>query len=484
VTGELSDHKSRAARAAPVWTERFAEPPAPRLLDYTRSVEVDKRLWPYDIECSKAHAQALAHFGLLSPEDLEALVGGLDAVARELADGSFVLDESDEDIHMAIERRLVELIGEPGLKLHAGRSRNDQVVTDFRLWVKDASRECAAHLLDLAEVLGKKAAEAVDIVSFEYTHLQRSQPVSLGHHLAAHAWPLIRDAKRFRSAWETADVSPLGAAAGVGTALIADPSVAAKALRFSRTFENSVDAVADRDFVLDFLHACVCAQLHMSRLSEEIVLWASSEFAKIELSDRWATGSSIMPQKKNPDAAELARARAALVLAGYVALATVVKGLPLAYNRDLQEDKQTAFTACDTVKASADVLREIVQDSRLVGQGTGTGGPGQLQGSLALATDLVEMLVERGTPFREAHRSVGALVRRLASEGKEFRAVSQADLAECGIEAVDVSEVRELDARRSIESKRGSGMTSPPAVRAQLEQLQQAISREREWTRS
>lgn len=371
---------------------------------------MDLRLAPFDVAGSIAHARALRQAGLLTPSQLEGIERGLLTVAEEVAGGRFVFHDTDEDIHTAVERRLTELYPEGGARLHAGRSRNDQVALDLRMWCRDASSRLATAVADLTEALTALALQSAHLPMPGYTHLQRAQPVTVGHHLLAHAEPLLRDGSRLRHAYQAADWMPLGSGALAGTTLSIDRAVIAGELGFENLTRNSMDAVADRDFALDLLYACVQIGLHLSRLGEDVVLWASSEFGFVRLPDRVATGSSIMPQKKNPDIAELIRGRSGRALGSFVALATVLKGLPLTYNRDLQEDKVALFGGVDNAEQCLAAASLLVQNLQF--------DPEQLTAALGdpglLATDSAEKLVAEGMAFREAHRAVASRVR----EGK------------------------------------------------------------------
>lgn len=463
-----------------VWSGRFETSPARGLLEYSSSVGVDRRLWKYDIACSRAHIAAQVASSVLSEDDADALLRGLDAIEAEFESGTFEFSAWDEDIHMAVERRLEEISGGVAGRLHAGRSRNDQVVTDFRLWVKDACKQAASALLGLVDSLRNQALSLGDALMYEYTHLQRAQPVPVAHHLLAHAWPLIRDCSRLERAFECADRSPLGAAAGVGSSLIVDTGVAADALGFGSVFQNSVDAVSDRDFAADLAYACAMAQVHMSRLAEELVIWSSEEFGFVEFSDAWATGSSIMPQKKNPDVAELVRGRAARVISSLTHLLVLLKGLPLAYNRDLQEDKEATFAAVDTVVASGDALAGVVSTARFRTDRMAGG----MEGSFALATDLAEALVRRGVPFRTAHRRVATLVRSLAASGRTLRDATATDVADVGITSLTPEEIASISPRSSVEGRTGKGMGGPASLETQLRSLDERVKQIARWARS
>jgi argininosuccinate lyase len=378
----------------------------PQLERFASSLEIDFELYPYDIEGSIAHARGLRLTGLLTAPQLTAIERGLQRVKRELDGGAFKFQPSDEDIHTAIERRLTE-ITPAGAALHAGRSRNDQVALDLRLYCRDAASEAIAQVGALVEVLATKAAAHADWLMPGYTHLQRAQPVTVGHHLLAHAEPLLRDAGRFQQAFDSAGKMPLGSGALAGSTLELARAAVARELGMPELTENSMDAVSDRDFALDLAYACVATAIHLSRLGEDIVLWASAEFGFVTLSDEISTGSSVMPQKKNPDIAELIRGRAGRAIGGFVALATVLKGLPLAYDRDLQEDKPALFATVDSVLdslAAAALLVEHLEFDRARLSAV-TSDPG------LLATDVAEELVRTGTPFRKAHEQVGRQVK-------------------------------------------------------------------------
>ena len=378
----------------------------PELERFSSSLAVDYELYPYDIAGSVAHARGLAASGVISKSQLTAIERGLRRIRRELDGGGFKFRPTDEDIHTAVERRLTE-ITPAGAALHAGRSRNDQVALDLRLFCRDTAADATAGLANLIEVLGKQAAAHAGWLMPGYTHLQRAQPVTVGHHLLAHAEPLLRDASRFRHAYDSADEMPLGSGALAATTLPLHREVVAKELGFDRLTLNSVDAVSDRDFTLDLAYASSSTAIHLSRLGEDIVLWATAEFGFVVLADEIATGSSLMPQKKNPDIAELLRGRTGRALGSFVALATVLKGLPLAYERDLQEDKIALFAAADNLfdcLEAAAILVEHLEFDR-----------GRLAAAAAdpslLATDAAEELVSARVSFRKAHEEVGRQVR-------------------------------------------------------------------------
>jgi argininosuccinate lyase len=378
----------------------------PELERFSSSLEVDYALYPYDIAGSMAHARGLRAAGLISIAQLTAIERGLRRIRRELDAGAFKFQPTDEDIHTAIERRLTE-ITPAGAVLHTGRSRNDQVALDLRLYCRDAAREATARIGDLVDALALQAGAHAGWPMPGYTHLQRAQPVTVGHHLLAHAEPLLRDATRFQRAFEAASTMPLGSGALAGSTLPLARRAVARELGLSALTENSMDAVSDRDFALDLVYACASASIHMSRLGEDVVLWASTEFGFVTLADEIATGSSLMPQKKNPDIAELLRGRAGRSLGSLVALATVLKGLPLAYDRDLQEDKPAVFTAVDNTLESLSAATLLVLHLDF--------DRDRLEAAAAdpslLATDAADELVRAGMPFRQAHEEVGRQIR-------------------------------------------------------------------------
>lgn len=397
-----------------LWHGRFESGPSQELLDYTVSLPFDQRLWPDDIEGSRAHVRGLARAGLISDAERDAVLGALDQAAGELSAGTFVFLPTDEDIHTAVERRVTELSGAAGAKLHTGRSRNDQCATDLRLWCKRELLEIGRRVVGLQEVLLRRAQGAGEVYMPGYTHLQRAQPVLLAHHLLAHAWGLSRDLDRLLAARARLDVSPLGAGALAGSSLPLDPQFTSDELGFSAPFENSLDAVSDRDHVAEVLFVLALIGVRLSRIGEEWVLWTSEEFGFARLDDAYSTGSSMLPQKKNPDIAELARGKAGRLVGNLTGLLVTLKGLPLSYNRDLQEDKEPLFDSVDQIRLAIGALGGMIE--------TAVFAPERMQEAadspVLAATDLAEWLVGGGTPFREAHAIVGALVRRsLAGEG-------------------------------------------------------------------
>ncbi len=444
-----------------LWHGRFGEGPAEALMAYTVSLPFDRRLAGDDIAGSRAHVRGLGHAGILADHEVVAVLGALDAVEAELAEGTFTFVPSDEDIHTAVERRVTELAGAAGAKLHTGRSRNDQVATDLRRYTKRELAVTGAALTDLAAVLASRAAEAGDAYLPGYTHLQRAQPVLLAHHLAAHAWALARDIDRLVDALERMDVSPLGAGALAGSSLPLDPEAVAADLGFGAVFDNSLDAVSDRDFVAEALFVLALAGVHLSRLGEEIVLWASEEVGFLGLDDAYATGSSMLPQKKNPDIAELARGKAGRLIGNLTGLLVTLKGLPLAYNRDLQEDKEPLFDSLDQVRLGAIAMGGLLATATFRTEAMATAADAEV----TAATDLAEHLVVTGVPFREAHAIVGALVRRSLDEG-----IPLADLVAAS-EDLGPDAVALLGPGVAVQRRTTRGGGGPGPVAEQLERL-------------
>jgi argininosuccinate lyase len=444
---------------------RFARGRLPEVEAFTASLPFDRRLFRHDIRGSIAHAQMLAKVGLLRRSELRAIAGGLERIENDIAGGRFKFDIADEDIHLAIERRLIALIGEPGRKLHTGRSRNDQIALDLRLYLRDEIAEVLALVGGLRATLVRLARRHVGTIMPGYTHLQRAQPVTLAHHLLAYVEMLGRDRERFEQAASRTAVMPLGAGALAATTLPLNRRMVARALGFKAITANSMDAVSDRDFVVDFLSAAALTQVHLSRMSEEIILWTSSEFGFAALPDEFSTGSSMMPQKKNPDLLELIRGKTGRAIGNLVAMLTVLKGLPLAYNSDLQEDKERVFDALDTLKPALDLLAKFWPMIRFDRKRMRAAA-----GGFALATDLAEYLVGRGTPFRQAHEIVGAIVRETAAAGKTLEDLGVTDLARhsraFGPDAIAILRAENSVARRTIE-----GGPAPATVRRRLKEL-------------
>ena len=435
--------------------------PAEAFQRLNASIPFDIRLALYDIRGSIAHVRMLGKSGILSSEEAEGLVRGLEAVRGEVEAGRFEWTLGDEDVHTAVERRLREIVGDVALKLHTGRSRNDQVALDLHLFVRDAAEEIREGVLAAMRALMEVAEENRDLILPGYTHLQRAQPILLSHHLLAHFEALKRDLRRLEAAGEAANVSPLGAAALGGTPHRVDPAASAAELGME-PFSNSLDAVSERDFALDLLYACAVLGVHLSRLGEEWVLWTSLEFRFAELDDAYSSGSSIMPQKKNPDAYELLRGKAGRLIGDLGALLITLKGLPLGYSKDLQEDKEPLFDAVDSILLMLAVLPEMLRTARFDGARMA-----QAAGGFALATELADFLAARGVPFRQAHRAVGGLVRRCEELGVSLEEVPREELA-AAHPALAHLPPGSLTARGSVANKRSAGSTSPESVESQL----------------
>ncbi|MBM4047265.1 MAG: argininosuccinate lyase, partial [Planctomycetes bacterium] len=396
------------------WGGRFAAATAPSVEAFTQSVSFDQRLYEQDIQGSIVHARMLAKCGLISAAEQRRIAAGLRGILRDIQAGKFQFREELEDVHMNIESALVDRIGAAGRKLHTARSRNDQVATDLRLWTRQEVGAVSALIRDLQRALVAKARENADLVLPGFTHVQHAQPVLAAHYLLAYVEMLERDKARLADCLKRVNVSPLGACALAGTGLPTDPALTAKALGFEGVCANSLDAVSDRDFCLEFAFGLALIALHLSRLAEEWILWASEEFGFLDLADAFCTGSSIMPQKKNPDVLELIRGKAGRVFGHLVSLLTMMKGLPLAYNRDMQEDKEAIFDAADTVKGCLSMAAELTPQTRFRRERVAEA----LKRGFLDATALADYLVKRGLPFRDAHRVVGGLVKECAATGK------------------------------------------------------------------
>ena len=449
---------------------RFAEPPDAAFRSLNDSIGFDWRLGPYDVEQSRAHAAMLAAQGIISEDDHEELDRGLQQVQRELTDGSFPFADDDEDIHMAVERRLTEIVGPAGGRLHTARSRNDQVATDMAMFVRAHAHEALERIAQLARTLLALADDHLDWPMPGYTHLQRAQPVYVSHHLLAYVWMLVRDRDRFAHVAEATGKLPLGAGALAGVNFDTDRSRVAAELGFSGVAENSIDAVSNRDFVLDYLAAAATCATHLSRLGAEIVLWSTEEFGFCEVSDAWASGSSIMPQKKYPDAAELLRAKAPRIVAHLVALHGVLHGLPLTYNKDLQEDKEHLFDAADTLEACLAAAEGMLSSITFHRQRLADAASDQF----LAATDVADLLVRRGLPFRAAHGVVAGLVRQAIDRGVSLSELTPEDLAEHS-PLLDDEFYRLLEDGAWLETKVSEGGTSLSRVREQLQRARAAV---------
>ncbi|HLM85715.1 MAG TPA: argininosuccinate lyase [Solirubrobacteraceae bacterium] len=446
---------------------RFREPQDPIFQRLNASIDFDRRLWPQDIAQSRAHANMLAERAIISAEDRDALLAGLEQVARELEPpGEFRFDPNDEDIHMAIERRLTEIAGPVAGRLHTARSRNDQVATDVAMYTRERTGEHQRALSELMAALIERAQEHLDWAMPGYTHLQRAQPVYLSHHLLAYFWMLQRDRERFAFAAREAGRLPLGAGALAGVNFDTDREMVARELGFSGVAPNSIDAVSGRDFVLDYLSAAATCATHLSRLGAELVLWCSAEFGFCELPDAWSAGSSIMPQKKNPDAAELLRAKAPRVVGHLAAFHGVMHALPLTYNKDLQEDKEHLFDTADTLALTLAAARGMIAGARFDRERMRAAAADEL----IAATDIADLLVRLGVPFREAHGVVAGLVRTALDAGKSLSALSAQELAaHSEILAANHERYERVLAQDSwLESKVSEGGTSLARVREQL----------------
>ena len=453
---------------APLWAGRFTSAPAPEANLLGRSVHFDVRLASHDIDASIAHVQGLEDADLLTSDEAVALAEALTDVGRQIAEGGFAFDQADEDVHSAIERGVTDRLGDVGARLHAGRSRNDLVVTDLRMWLLAAGRRIEGVTTMLVRTLVARAREHVGTVMPGVTHARPAQSVTLGHHLLAHAWALLRDLERFDQWSVRTSTSPLGAGALATSTLGLDPGAAATRLGFRRPFDNSIDAVSDRDFVQEFLaDATICAT-HLSRLAADLARWTDPTLGWAELDEAYSTGSSIMPQKRNPDTAELARAKVARITAGFVTLTSVLQGLPLGYHRDLQEDKEPAFDAADTLELVLPALVGAVDTVRF--------DAAAMRASAAdeglYATDLAEALVRSGVPFREAHRRTGELIKGLAEASRSLRDLTAEEWEAFGVKGG----VALLDPDRSVGARTMPGGPSPDSVRHQAETIEAALA--------
>jgi argininosuccinate lyase len=458
-------------RTSPTWGGRFREDVDPAVARFSSSIEFDRALAAYDLRLSAAHARMLQAQGLISAADLQALLSGLEKIAEEIASGAFPFDPSLEDIHMNVESRLRTLIGSAAGRLHTGRSRNDQVATDLMLYLRDASRAAERGLHELRGVLVVRGREHLETLLPGYTHMQRAQPVRLAHHWLAFVAMFGRDAARFRDLRKRLRASPLGSGALAGTTLPLDRESTARALGFDAPSGNSMDAVGSRDAGLEFLAACAIAQVQLSRLAGELVLWSTAEFGFVELADAYSTGSSLMPQKKNPDVPELVRGKAGRAVGNLVALLTVVKGLPLTYNRDLQEDKEpildSAATLCDSLEVTTGAIATLrVRTARMREAASDP---------MLLATDLAEALVRQDVPFREAHEAVGRIVGHCIEKDLDLRSLSREDLRAFH-PAFPSGAAELLDLERAVEARDLPGGTARARVSAALEEAEAEVS--------
>ncbi|MCM0676178.1 argininosuccinate lyase [Micromonospora phytophila] len=467
---------SAATNRTSLWGGRFAGSPAEALARLSVSVQFDWRLAPYDIAASRAHARVLARAGLLDAEELGRILAALDDLEAACASGQFRPTIDDEDVHTALERGLLERLGSLGGKLRAGRSRNDQVATDLRLYLRDHARGVAGRLVELAEALVEQAGRHVATPAPGMTHLQHAQPVTFGHWLLAHVQPLLRDLDRLRDWDARAAISPLGAGALAGSSLPLDPVRTARELGFTAAAANSMDAVADRDFVAEFLFVTALVGVHLSRLGEEVVLWTSQEFGWVELDDAFATGSSIMPQKKNADIAELARGKSGRLVGGLMSVLTMLKGLPMTYDRDMQEDKEPAFDAVDTLELLLPALAGMISTMTVRVDRLVAAAPV----GYSLATEVADWLVRKGVPFRDAHEITGKLVALCVARDCALDEVSDDDLATVS-DHLDPSVRDVLSVRSALAARTTPGSTGPGPVADQLAAAADKLAGWREW---
>jgi argininosuccinate lyase len=457
-------------KSSPLWSGRFSEPTSELARRFTASIAFDRRLAAFDIEASIAHSRMLHATGIISKTDLAAIEKGLGQIRSEIAAGGFPWSDALEDVHTNIERRLTELVGEPGKRLHTARSRNDQVATDVRLFLRAAIDEAAGHVRALQQALLDLADVHAETVMPGYTHLQVAQPVSFGHHLLAYFEMLARDAHRLADCRKRLNRLPLGAAALAGTSFPVDRLMVAKDLGFDGVCENSIDAVSDRDFAIEYCACAALAMTHLSRLCEELIIWANPRFGFVEIADGFSTGSSIMPQKKNPDVAELVRGKTGRVTGHLVALLMLMKGQPLAYNRDNQEDKEPLFDTVDTLNASLAVLAEMLPGIKVNREAMAAAAR---QGH-ATATDLAEYLARKGVPFREAHEAVAQAVRFAASRGCELAELKLSELQRFSSTiGKDVHAALTLEG--SLKSRSHLGGTAPVRVKAAVAKARKSL---------
>ena len=461
-----------ATGARNLWGGHFASDPAPLMAKINASISFDKRLWPHDIVGSKAHATMLAAQGIITDTDRDAIVAGLDSIASEIGAGRLEFDPALEDIHLNIEARLTDAIGEPGRRLHTARSRNDQVATDFKLFVRDAMDRSIGLLTSLTHTISHMSEQHAAVVMPGFTHLQAAQPVTFGHHLLAYGEMLMRDISRFADARRRLNECPLGAAALAGTSFPIDRDATSSALGFDRPAANSIDAVSDRDFALDYLAAAAITAVHLSRLAEELVLWSTPQFGFVKMAEAFTSGSSIMPQKRNPDAAELVRGKSGRVLGHLQALMVTLKGLPLAYSKDMQEDKEGVFDAVDTLElclaATTAMLASMTVEPERMRAAAGLG--------YTTATDLADWLVRaKGAAFRDAHGIAARAVKAAEERGCGLHELDGATLAAID-PRLDGNASRLLDVDASVASRSSFGGTAPERVRAAARELRQRLA--------
>ena len=466
---------SAEERRKKLWGGRFSEATDPTVERFSASIAFDRALARYDLRGSIAHARMLGAAGIIPAEDVDAIVSGLEEIGREIEAGTFEFDPSLEDVHMNVEARLTERIGPAAGRLHTGRSRNDQVATDLALYLRDAARAARIGLVALRGVLIERSAEHVETVLPGYTHLQRAQPVRLAHHWLAFEQMLSRDAGRFSDLAARISRAPLGSGALAGSTLPLDRDHTAKALGFDGPSSNSMDSVASRDAALEFLAAAAISMIHLSRLAEELVLWSSAEFGFVELADAYSTGSSLMPQKKNPDVPELVRGKSGRVIGNLVALLTIMKGLPLTYNRDLQEDKEPIFDSAQTLGDCLEVMAGALATLRVDSERMRAAA----EDPMLLATDLAEGLVREAVPFREAHEVVGRVVAHCVDKDVDLRSLSRADL-QAFHPAFSAGADELLSLERALEERALPGGTARARVHEALDVAAETLASERE----
>ncbi len=453
--------------AEKLWQGRFGQPTNKEVEDYTASIHFDSRLYRYDIEGSIAHCRMLAECKIISHDEASLIVESLGEILREIERGKLNLESSQEDIHMAIEQRLMQKIGEVGGKLHTARSRNDQICLDMRLYLRDVLLQCRTLLIEIQKVLVGIAEHNLGVIMPGYTHMQHAQPVLLSHHLMAYCEMFRRDEERFSDCYQRVNVLPLGSAAMAGTSLPIDMEWTAKYLRFPRVTSNSIDAVSDRDYLIEFNASSAILMMHISRMAEELVLWSTTEFSFIEISDAFCTGSSIMPQKKNPDVPEMMRGKSARVYGNLMALLSLTKALPLSYNRDLQEDKEPVFDTADTIISTLRILGRLFSEIRF---NRDRMAQMAIEG-FTLATDLADYLVRKGVPFRKAHHAVGQIVQYCLQHAKKLHELSVEEIRNYH-KAFDADVYPYLDMTSAVDQRTSLGGTASSRV-------QEAIARAR-----
>ena len=449
---------------------RFTGPASKLAQQFSESLSLDRRLFDYDIAGSLAHAAALREAGVLSPEEGKKIEDGLRAIRAEIEAGNFEWDQSLEDVHMNIEAELTKRIGAVGAKLHTARSRNDQVALDLRLYVKSEIEKILTHLRAVQTAMLNLAAQNEGVTMPGYTHLQRAQPIVFPHYLLAQIEALERDADRLRACFARTDVLPLGSGALAGSTIVLDRELIARQLGFSRISQNSLDAVSDRDFVCEFLFCIAMIGMHLSRLSEDMIIWSTTEFGFVEWSDAFCTGSSLMPQKKNPDMAELTRAKTGRLYGNLLSILTVLKGLPSSYNRDFQEDKAALFDSADTIVQSLEIWSAMLPELKLNQERMEAAA----SDAALLATDLAEYLVTKGLPFREAHQLVGKLVARALEMNVSLDAIPPSQMQELS-PLFDENVTKVFNARRSLEKRNAIGAPSPGNVKSQIERWRKLL---------